>query len=117
VKLHYILATAAHKISWPLYKNRSITTGTSHLLNNTKNMKASGIDYIPMELWKDGGKALYIRLVRLCYDIWTQGNTPSDWKSSLLIPTHKKDTKAHAHTIGESTLSNSLQNICSNFEG
>ncbi|GFG40086.1 hypothetical protein Cfor_10973, partial [Coptotermes formosanus] len=25
-------------------------------------MKASGIDYIPMELWKDGGKALYIRL-------------------------------------------------------
>jgi hypothetical protein len=38
-----------------------------------KNIKASGIDSIPMELWKYGGKALYMRLAQLFSDIWAQG--------------------------------------------
>ena len=33
-------------------------------LKNMKNRKASGIDKIPMELWKYGGKEIYIRLVQ-----------------------------------------------------
>jgi hypothetical protein len=92
-------------------------TDVMKVLNNMKNRRASGIDNIPMELREYGGKALYIRLVRLFNDIWAQGKIPSDWKTSLLIPIGKKGDKSIcSNNRGISLLSNSLQNIYSNFE-
>jgi hypothetical protein len=73
--------------------NAVTLTDVMGVLNNMKTRKASGLDSIPMELWKYGGKAPYIRLLQLLNDIWAQGNIPSDWKTSLLIPIHIKVDK------------------------
>jgi hypothetical protein len=73
--------------------NAVTLTDVMKILNNTKNRKASGIDNIPMELWKRGDKALYIGLERLFNDMWAQAKISSDWRASLLIPTHKTEDK------------------------
>ena len=58
-----------------------------------KNRKKSGIDGIPIKLWKFGGKEIYIRLVQLLNEIWTQGNIPLEWNTSIVIRIYKKGEK------------------------
>ena len=50
-----------------------------------KNWKASDIDRIPIELWKFGGKAIYIRWVQPFNEILAQVNIPLDWNKSTVI--------------------------------
>jgi hypothetical protein len=80
--------------------NAITVTDVMNVLNNMKNRKASGIDNMPVELWKYGGKALYIRLVQLFNDIWAQGKIPRVWKTSLLIPIDKKGDKRVCSNYG-----------------
>ena len=53
-------------------------------LKNMKKRKAR----ISMELWKYGGKEIYIRLLQLSLfnEIWAQGNIPLDWNTFIVIP-------------------------------
>jgi hypothetical protein len=68
-------------------------TDALKILNNTKNRKASEINNNPMELWKYGGKAIYIKNLRL-FNVSAQGKIPSDWHTSVFVPIHKKVDKS-----------------------
>src|SRR6201996_3380884 len=58
-----------------------------------KNFKAPGIDKIPGELFKYGGKALYVEIHELVVRIWNDEVLPEEWKAGILCPIYKKGDK------------------------
>ena len=62
----------------------------SHVIRKMKNGKALGIDGIPAELLKQGGKEMVKRITRLCNHVWKSGEVPRDWKDVIIIPLPKK---------------------------
>ena len=73
----------------------------THALRELQNRRAGGCDGIPPELYKEGGEALIDMLKSLLDDIWDSEQIPDEWRTSVLLPFHKKgDTQ-----------------ICSNYRG
>ncbi|CAG4916916.1 unnamed protein product [Colias eurytheme] len=58
-----------------------------------KNYKASGIDKIPGELWKYGGKTTQIKLFELIGKIWDLERQPKQWNTGIICPIHKKGSR------------------------
>ena len=52
--------------------------------------KSPGVDNIPSELVKNGGKEVVKALTALCQWIWEQKKWPKEWTQSLMIPLPKK---------------------------
>jgi len=52
--------------------------------------KAAGIDGIPYEAWRYGGMTIRNGLVDLIKQVWRKNKIPEDWKSSIIVPLHKK---------------------------
>ena len=55
-----------------------------------KNGKSPGVDNIPGELIKNGGKAMIDALTVICQRIWTTKEWPNKWTQSIMIPLPKK---------------------------
>ncbi|XP_011171244.1 uncharacterized protein LOC105203975 [Solenopsis invicta] len=62
-------------------------------LNKMKKRKAAGIDGIPMEAWKYGGKSLWKRMKNLRKQIWKARTIPKDWKKGIVVPLYKRGDK------------------------
>ena len=52
--------------------------------------KSPGVDNIPSELVKNGGKEVVKALTAVCQWIWEQKKWPKEWMQSLMIPLPKK---------------------------
>ncbi|XP_024873965.1 uncharacterized protein LOC112455963 [Temnothorax curvispinosus] len=59
-------------------------------IKRMKRNKATGIDGIPMEAWMYGGGSVKRKLVDLLKHIWREGELPEDWKTSIIVPLHKR---------------------------
>ena len=71
-----------------------------------RNGKAAGEDSIVHELLKNDGTSLIDWLWELLLEGWKSGNVPEDWKSTTLVPLHKKrDRKICDNYRGISLLS------------
>ena len=51
--------------------------------------KAAGVDGIPPEVWKAGGKALHIKLHEFFTLCWNQGQLPQDLRDAIIITLYK----------------------------
>jgi len=52
-----------------------------------------GIDKIPTELIKTGGRIIFFEIHKLITSIWKKETLPEEWKESIIVPIHKKGDK------------------------
>ena len=65
-----------------------------------KSHKSPGIDQIPAELIKEGGRKTRYQIHKLIVSIWNKEELPVEWKESIIVPIHKKGIKQIVITIG-----------------
>jgi len=58
-----------------------------------KSHKSSGIDQIPAELIKAGGRTICLEIHKLFPSIWKKEKLPEEWKESIIIPIHNNGEK------------------------
>jgi len=59
-------------------------------LDKLKSHKSPGIDHIPAELIKAGGRIICVEIHKLITSIWKKEKLPEEWKESIIVPIHKK---------------------------
>jgi len=62
-------------------------------IDKLKSHKSPGIDQIPPELIKAGGRRICLEIHKLITSIWKKKKLPEEWKESITIPIHKKGDK------------------------
>jgi hypothetical protein len=58
-----------------------------------KSHKPPGIDQIPAELIKAGGRTILCAIHKLIISIWNKEELPEEWKEAIIVPIHKKGDK------------------------
>ena len=58
-----------------------------------KSHKSPGIDQIPAELIKAGGRTICLEIHKVITSIWEKEKLPEEWKESIIVPIHKKGDK------------------------
>jgi len=59
-------------------------------IDKLKSHKSPGIDQIPAELIKVGGRIICLEIHKLIPSIWKKEELPEGWKESIVVPIHKK---------------------------
>jgi len=59
-------------------------------IDKLKSHKWPGIDQIPTELIKAGGRTICLEIHKLITSIWKREKKLEEWKKSIIIPIHKK---------------------------
>jgi hypothetical protein len=59
-------------------------------IEKLKSHKLPGIDQIPAELIKVGGRTICCAIHKLIIAIWNKEELPEEWKESITVPIHKK---------------------------
>jgi hypothetical protein len=62
-------------------------------IEKLKSYKSPGIDQIPAELIKAGGKTIRCAIHKLVIAILNKEELPEKWKESVIVPIHKKGNK------------------------
>jgi len=58
-----------------------------------KSHKSPGIDQIPTEMIKAGGRIIRFEICKFIISIWNKGELPEEWKESITVPIYKKGDK------------------------
>ena len=69
-------------------------------IDKIKSHKSPGIDQIPTELIKVGGRTLCLEIHKLITSIWKREKLPEEWKESITVPIHKKGIEQTVIIIG-----------------
>ena len=62
-------------------------------IEKLKSHKSPGIDQIPAELIKAGGRTIRYEIHILIISIWNKEELPEEWKESNIVPIYKKGDK------------------------
>ena len=62
-------------------------------IDKLKSHKSLGIDQIPAELFKAGGRTIYLEIHKPIISIWKKEKLPEEWKESIIVLIHKKGDK------------------------
>ena len=77
--------------------------------------KSPGIDQIPAELIKAGGKTIRCEIHKLIISIWNKKELPEEWKESIIVPIYKKGDKTDCSNYRGMSLLPTTYNILSNI--
>jgi hypothetical protein len=58
-------------------------------IEKLKRHKSPGIDQIPAELIKAGGRTICSEIHKLINSIWNKEELPEQWKESIIVPIYK----------------------------
>ena len=62
-------------------------------IKKLKNHKSPGIDQIPTEFIKAGGKTIRSEINKLIFYIWNKEELPEEWKESIIVTIYRKGDK------------------------
>ena len=62
-------------------------------IEKLKSHKSPGIDQIPTEMIKTGGKTIRYEVHKLISSIWNKKELTEEWKESIMVPIYKKGHK------------------------
>jgi len=74
----------------------------------------SGIDQIPAELIKAGGRTIYVEIHKLIISIWKKEKLPEECKELIIVPIHKKGDKRDCNNYRGISLLPTTYKILSN---
>jgi len=57
-------------------------------IDKLKSHKSPGIDQIPAEVIKAGGRKICLEIHKLITSIWKKEKLPEEWKGSIIVPIH-----------------------------
>ena len=83
-------------------------------IGKLKSHKSPGIDQIPAELFKAGGRTICLEIHKLITSIWKKEKLPEEWKKSIMIPIHKKGDKTDCNNYRGISLLPTTYKILSN---
>jgi hypothetical protein len=69
-------------------------------LDTTQEGRSPGKCGIPAEIWKHGGTEIVSELHKLILKIWSEENTPQDWRDASIIPIFKKGSRRECGNYG-----------------
>ena len=83
--------------------------------NQLKSHKSPGIDKIPAELIKEGGRTIRYQIHKLIVSIWNKEELPEEWKESIIVPVYKKGDKTDCNNYRGISLLPTRYKILSNI--
>jgi len=84
-------------------------------IDKLKSHKIPGIDQIPAELIKAGGRTICLKIRKLITSIWKKEKLPAEWKELILVPIHKKWDKTDCNNYRGISLLPTTYKILSNI--
>ena len=78
-------------------------------IDKLKSHKSPGINPIPAEVIKAGGRTIYLEIHKLIISICKKEKLPEEWNESFIVPIHKKGDKTDCKIIGAYQFANHLQ--------
>jgi len=84
-------------------------------IEKLKSHKSTGIDQIPMELIKAGGRTICCAVHKLIVSIWNKEELPAEWKELIIVPIHKKGDKTDCNNYRDISLLPTTYKILSNI--
>jgi hypothetical protein len=85
------------------------------VIRKLKLNRAPGEDCINAELIKNRGKHLSICIFDLILEIWNKEVMPADWRTAVICPIHKKDSKLECNNYRGTSLLNVTYKIFINI--
>jgi hypothetical protein len=89
--INYVRQTEIHAAE-PLVPEPSASE-VEMAIEKLKRHKSPGIDQIPAELIKAGGRTFWSEIHKLFKSIWSKEELPKQWKESVIVPICKKGNK------------------------
>ena len=80
-----------------------------------KSHKSPGIDKIPAEMVKAGGRIICLEIRKLIIYNWKKEKLPEEWKKSIIVPIHKKRHKTDCSNYKGVSLLPTTYRILSNI--
>jgi hypothetical protein len=62
-------------------------------IEKLKSHRSPGIDQIPAELIKTGGRIIRCAIHKLIISVWNKEELPEEWNESIIVPIHNKGDK------------------------
>jgi hypothetical protein len=84
-------------------------------IEKLKSHKSPGIDQIPAELIKTGGRTIRLVIHKLIISIWDKEELPEEWKESIIVPIHKKGDRTDGNNYRGISLLPTAYKILSNI--
>src|SRR5215469_4596056 len=84
-------------------------------IEELKNHKSPGIDQIPAELIKAGGRTIRCAIHKLIISIWNKEELPEEWKESIIVRIYKKRDKTDCNNYRGISLLPTTYKILSNI--
>jgi len=98
----------------PLVPERSASE-VELAIDKLKSHKSSGIDQIPAELIKTGGRTFCLEIHKLITSIWKKEELSEYWKESIIVPIYKKGDKTDCNNHRGISLLPTTYKILSNI--
>ena len=77
----------------PLVSELSASFEIKMVIEELKRYKSPGIDQIPAELIRAGGRKIHSEIHRLINPAWNKEELPEDWKQLITVPIYKGNKK------------------------
>ena len=84
-------------------------------IGKLKSHKSPGINHIPAELIKAGGRTICLGIHKLITSIWKKEKLPDVWKESIIAPIHKKGDKTDCNNYRGISILPSTYKMLSNI--
>jgi hypothetical protein len=84
-------------------------------IEKLKRHKSPGIDQIPAELIKAGGRIIRSEMHTLIISIWNKEELPEEWKESVIVPIYEKGDKTDCSNYRGTSLLSATYKILSNI--
>jgi hypothetical protein len=84
-------------------------------IEKLKSHKSPGIDQIPAELIKAGGRIIRSEIHKLILSIWNKEELPEEWKEPVIVPIYKKGDKTYCSNYRGISLLSTTYKILSNI--
>ena len=84
-------------------------------IDKLKSHKSPGIDQIPAELIKAGGRTIYLENHKLIISIWKKEKLPEEWKESIIVPINRKGDKTDYNNYRGISILPTIYKILSNI--